>query len=289
MATSDDLKLIHGIGPNLERRLHGAGIVTFQRLADLSVDELETMVPGLSEKRHGLANWISEATKRAAESPQPDSASASAHFEATFQIELLLDEGGTVRNTKVTHLESGIERNWAGFEENKLVRFLLEMATGQAGEAESSQPLEAREAAADVEDADATEGAGPRGVLRLRELETSVGGESGASDFLQEGQPFTVRTVLDLTGLEARRQVPLKYVLGVYANGLVNGHRLLVGEHEGTISITDKVVPIEIEATSLPKDLYRLMAFVTVRQAGNGGSPPATLAATLDKGPLQVG
>jgi predicted RecB family nuclease len=43
MATSDDLKVIRGIGPNLERRLHGAGIHTFQQLAELSVEQLEAM------------------------------------------------------------------------------------------------------------------------------------------------------------------------------------------------------------------------------------------------------
>jgi hypothetical protein len=288
MATSDDLKVIRGIGPNLERRLHEAGIHTFQQLAELSVEQLEAMVPGLSERRNKLTGWISEASERATASGPRHSRSDSVHSAATFRIERLLGEDGAVQSTKVIHLESGIENSWAGSDENKLVQFLSEVATPRGGEGEISRPSTAEEPVTEAEIREAAEKPGPRGVLRLTELETLVAGERGASDFLQEGEAFTVRTVLDLTGMEAPRQVPLKYVLGVYANGLVNGNRRLVGEDQGTISTTDKLVPIEIGATSLPKDLYRLTAFVTVREAGNGGSAPDVLAATLDKDPLPV-
>ena len=39
--TKDDLKVIRGIGPAIEKRLNNAGISTFEALARLSVEELE--------------------------------------------------------------------------------------------------------------------------------------------------------------------------------------------------------------------------------------------------------
>jgi large subunit ribosomal protein L21 len=40
----DDLKIIRGIGPAIEKRLNNAGIYTFDALAQLSVQELENIL-----------------------------------------------------------------------------------------------------------------------------------------------------------------------------------------------------------------------------------------------------
>lgn len=40
----DDLKVIKGIGPAIEKKLNGAGILTFEALARLTVEELETIL-----------------------------------------------------------------------------------------------------------------------------------------------------------------------------------------------------------------------------------------------------
>ena len=42
----DDFKLINGIGPAIERRLHEVGVTTFAQLAALSPDGLATLVEG---------------------------------------------------------------------------------------------------------------------------------------------------------------------------------------------------------------------------------------------------
>src|SRR6266508_3206196 len=41
MSEKDNLKMIKGIGSALEKKLHNAGILTFEALAGLSVEELE--------------------------------------------------------------------------------------------------------------------------------------------------------------------------------------------------------------------------------------------------------
>ena len=51
----DDLKLIKGIGPEIERRLHEAGITSFQQLGKLTPSKLEAIL-GESIKR--LANEL---------------------------------------------------------------------------------------------------------------------------------------------------------------------------------------------------------------------------------------
>jgi hypothetical protein len=43
---------------------------------------------------------------------------------STFVVELLLDEHRHVRRTRVVHIQTGIERKWAGWEEERLLAFL---------------------------------------------------------------------------------------------------------------------------------------------------------------------
>jgi hypothetical protein len=288
--STDDLKVLRGIGPSTENRLHAAGIFTFAQLAELSPKELESMVSGLPEKSR-LADWISEAKELASRAPRPGSTATAETTapRATFRVELPLDEHGTVRGTHVTHLESGDEGSWPGFDEDHLVRFIARAATGPPTEVEQARDPRRREPVASAqEEANATEALGLSGVLRVQEIETFVADRPGRAEFLREGQPFTVRAVLDVTGLERRRDEPLSYTLGVYANGLVHGHRRIVGEKRGTTTLmTDEVVTIELEAAGLPKDLYRLTAFVTLKPVALEESAPL-LAASVDEGPIQV-
>jgi hypothetical protein len=63
----DDFKLIKGIGPAIERRLHEAGITTFVQLATLSPDDVATLVngAGVSSSRIAKENWIGRAEELA--------------------------------------------------------------------------------------------------------------------------------------------------------------------------------------------------------------------------------
>jgi len=62
-ADQDDLKLISGIGPVLEGKLHGAGISSYQRIAALTDDEIERIeseVIHFSGRIH-RDDWIGQA------------------------------------------------------------------------------------------------------------------------------------------------------------------------------------------------------------------------------------
>lgn len=63
----DDLKLIKGIGPQLEKKLNSAGITTFNQMARLTTTELQSIL-GISKRVVQSAdNLISQAKKFARE------------------------------------------------------------------------------------------------------------------------------------------------------------------------------------------------------------------------------
>lgn len=43
---------------------------------------------------------------------------------ATFVIELLLDQDGNVRRTRVQHIQTRADQKWAGWDEERLLAFL---------------------------------------------------------------------------------------------------------------------------------------------------------------------
>lgn len=62
-ADKDDLKLINGIGPVLEGKLHGAGISSYQQIATLTdgeIERIESEVISFSGRIH-RDDWISQA------------------------------------------------------------------------------------------------------------------------------------------------------------------------------------------------------------------------------------
>ena len=60
----DDLKVIRGIGPAIEKKLNNAGIHTFDALAGLTVEELENIL-GNTKRLAQEGNMIAQAKKLA--------------------------------------------------------------------------------------------------------------------------------------------------------------------------------------------------------------------------------
>src|SRR5260370_14521666 len=143
---ADDLKLINGIGPAVEKRLNGVGIFTFAQLAVLSPADIAAAVAdlsGLSAERIIIQDWISQARKLAAESlatetRHPTTISAESaktqdspveHSRlATFTIEFQLDEHNNVLSSHALHVQSEREQTWTGWQRTQLVAFLSESA-----------------------------------------------------------------------------------------------------------------------------------------------------------------
>ena len=62
--TKDDLKMIKGIGPAIEKKLNQAGIYTFEALARLSTEELENIL-GTTKRLVQEGNLITQAKQLA--------------------------------------------------------------------------------------------------------------------------------------------------------------------------------------------------------------------------------
>jgi hypothetical protein len=132
----DDFTLIKGIGPKIKTRLQGAGILTFAQLGALSAEEISSVATGLSTKRIARENWIGQArqlarkrVKRARTQPcKRRSPPTNRQHYATFTVELLLDEINDVRRIRCAHIQSGDQETWAGWEEARLVGFVVEHA-----------------------------------------------------------------------------------------------------------------------------------------------------------------
>lgn len=58
---------------------------------------------------------------------------------ATFVVELLMDERGEVRRTRITHVQTATEQQWAGWDEERLLAFLSH-ATRPSSDNEGSNP-----------------------------------------------------------------------------------------------------------------------------------------------------
>jgi Fe-S oxidoreductase/nitrate reductase gamma subunit len=69
----DDLKLLVGVGPAIEKILNEAGIQTFEHLAAKTVQELQDILPDLHDSRVEREDWIGQAERLAAAKAAGDS------------------------------------------------------------------------------------------------------------------------------------------------------------------------------------------------------------------------
>jgi Helix-hairpin-helix domain len=224
---ADDLKLIDGIGPAIERHLYNAGILTFAQIADLSPEELAALLhayAGLSAQQIAKRDWIGQARQRAStatlgESRPAASKPASTPGQVTFKVQLRVDGNNNVRGTHVTYVQDGSEEKWAGWNESKLVDFFVRHA---ALHLPAAEPVEADAVAAEPPNS-AAPIAKIGGMLRLNEL-VSIDSNAGDRSWLpQHGQPFVMRLALDLGKVIAPCNTALGYRTTIYARRLSTG------------------------------------------------------------------
>jgi hypothetical protein len=275
---ADDLKLIDGIGPAIERHLYSAGILTFAQISDLSPEDLAALLhgyAGLSAQQIAKRDWIGQARQRAStgtldESQPAASKPASTPGQVTFKVQLRVDGNNNVRGTHVTYVQDGSEEKWAGWDESKLVDFFVRRAALRLPAAEPAE--------ADAMAAEPPNPAAPiaeiGGVLRLNELVGIDGNAGDRSRLLQHGQPFELRLALDLGGVIAPCDTALGYRATIYAKRLGTGEREPISEVTGTAIPGGKVI-LNAEGAELPEGVYRLEAAVSLDSstAATGSQP----------------
>ncbi|HSM55080.1 MAG TPA: hypothetical protein VK879_02905 [Candidatus Sulfomarinibacteraceae bacterium] len=259
----DDFKLITGIGPAIERRLHEAGIVTFSQLAGLTDEAIAGQLQGLagmSPERVKEQEWLRQAQELAQLSPlvedAPQEMAANGQHYATFTVELLMEETNEVRRTRVVHVQDRDTDTWAGWDSKRLMQFIEQQAalTIVAQEAEEEEAAPRPETTA------------LSGDLKLRELQVTSADRPEGTRLMNREQPFDVRLVLDMESVETPPAGELHYSAQVYAKGLRDGRRHLLGQVDGeTPAAESLVIQVPARASQMTAGAYRLEADIALR------------------------
>jgi hypothetical protein len=242
----DDLKLINGIGPAVERRLHGVSIYTYAQLAALSPADIAASVAGLSgltAERISKQDWIGQARRLASE---------SISIEALEEVEALAE------------LQAPIEHAHPATPSEVVlpVAAELELAASAAEVTEPAPPVVAPPVAIEAQITPPVVATiGYVGVPRLREIEIVPAGTHTPQNLLPYGQPLDVQLTLDLSDLRLPSDTQFSYIASIYSKSLEGRPRQIVGETGGIITSTDKVT-VSVEGTALPMGTYLFKAVV---------------------------
>ncbi len=295
-----ELRRISGIGPGIEKRLHAAGVKTFQQLAALSPAEIAEMLKGMVGVKTEIIvqkDWIGQARRFAQElkskeeSVDAEEPQEHQHYES-FMVELLLDEDRTVRRTRITHVRTREKDGWAGWEPGKIDEVITTKAglsapvlpehisavkTAEAEKtADATRIAEAQKITEAQRAAEALQASEPirqmergslRGSLRISDLTTVELDEYRASRFLEEGRPFEVRLVLDLREMENDPPKPLHFEATALLRKLGSRAYTHQGQSHGQIDPSKQAL-IRIPVNQIRAGVYRLEAFVKVQLSG---------------------
>lgn len=317
----DDLKLINGIGPAVEHRLHGVSIFTFAQLAAMSPADIAALVgdiSGLTAERISKQNWIGQARDLSLRStapieeqdverisPQrvsdpfvlPEGSTKEAQRVATFTVELTLNEQREVLSTELVHVQSRRKEQWSGWQEAALLTFLVQQAKIALPEPASSEPTveipEPPAADAPVVTPAPQEEEQPsplaaaastsRDALRLLEVETALTGIESAQAVLFGDHPFDVRLVLDLAALPAESL----YTATISARKLGEHTRKHLAEARGVL-MPEHMPVVHVEDITLSPGTYRLEASVSLHARNGDMTASPMLTATKGGSLLHV-
>jgi hypothetical protein len=291
----DDFQRIQGIGAVIDRRLHDAGILTYQDLAALDPEQIAVSlagVAGLSPARIAGQDWTGQAGRLAGPAAPPLPSEPDQRY-ASFHVEFLLDVDDSVRRTKVHHHQSGTDEAWAGWDEDRLLALLRDHIPDMSSQlpAEAADvPSSAAPAAAEPETAspsgaerdrvtasgDQPDGAAPPQDQSAKAIPS--GGQAATTD-LPVGLPSSYLRV-DYLGLTREGQRSLSWAPGEPTS---IGFTLRVDRTDTREAALDFTA--NVTASSVLGDGQR-WPLGTVQGAVRAGEP---LAVELTGGPLPRG
>jgi predicted flap endonuclease-1-like 5' DNA nuclease len=297
---TDDFKLIRGIGPSLEKRLHSAGILTFAQLGKMSPEEIAPMftdLTGLSAERITRLDWIGQARalageQKPAEAETDASESMSHQHYAVFTIELMLNEENETRRTRVFYIQNQEEKTWAGWDPSRLIDFIashaeLHLPEAGAQKFETIAPLKAESIQDKLRPEQAQLKIG--GELHLPLVKVISAGDNGRDKLLTHEKPFNASLTLDLTKVTSPRDIPLEYSATIYAKSLSDGTHRIAGIDRGTLTIADKkFVSLTVSNIVLPSGVHRLEALAILTMPSDKPRPDLQLMAMAEGGLIEI-
>ena len=292
----DDFKVFPGIGPGVENRLHAAGILTYQQLADISPEDLARVLSdlvGFSVERIKQQDWIGQARQKAAEIQ--DERSTNQQHYAVFTLELLLDKENAVRRTRVMHVQTQHEETWAGWDDQRLIQYYVNLAGLSVKSQEAGiRGADQEPVLKDIPPAHLTQQpvaeslpAQLSGQVHLLEMEPYTQRPRTSRWMLPENQPIMIRLKLNLSELELAGDVSVNYSAVIYSKEMRTGSRVMVGSDKGKITPAVNNI-IEVECHNLNRGIHRLDAFVMLAPPGREPRPDSDPMAYLDGGLYQV-
>ena len=249
---SDNLKLIIGIGPAVEHRLHGRSIYTYAQLAALSPADIAAAVAGiggLSAERIKKQDWIGQARKLASKSVLSEA-----------------QEG----------VEAPIEHSHSPTPSDEITPAVAELELA-APAAEVTEPVPPPVVAI-------TE---LIGVPRLSQIEMVLVSAHTPQNFFTHDQTFNVRLSLDLSNVRVPDDTQFSYRASIYSKSLEGRPHQAVGETSGIIISTHKVT-VSVEGLALPKGAYRLKAMVILNLMTTEPTPQNSLVASKESDLLLI-
>jgi hypothetical protein len=257
---ADDLKLINGIGPAVESRLHGIGILTFAQLAALSPADIAASVSdlsGLTTERIIKQDWIGQA-RRLAASSKPTQTQESEETELAFPV---VPEPEPVT---IEELESALP---AAPE-----HIALTVTSPGTKEAEITPP------------ADSKIGLGDK--IRILKMEVVSGNNDMPPNYPRHDQPYTVRLTLELTGDVSPVNKQFNYKAYLFCKNLESHSRRLAGEASGTLTINGNII-IDVKGTEFPGGVNLLQALIALWPTTENTITPTSHRALSDVSILQ--
>jgi hypothetical protein len=283
---ADDFRLIDGVNRIVENRLHGAGILTFRQLGELTpayIADVLRPVGGITADKIKEQDWVGQAQDLAAQtgSDEDEVLDSKLRPQLTnegFVVDLFLDENRQVQLTQVLHVKSDEGEAWYGWDESKLIEFLTRHAKAKT----SVAPAESAPAV-EIEDAESI----PDG-LELRAVDVLPREDGTGSGTIESSEPFAVRVTFGLNKLLKATARPLTYKAELQAVRKEDGTRIVVSQAAGRLDPSEEAVIISVPPNRLQTGLYTIRASLTVIRPGTVKDKALLGASSFPGGVLQV-
>ncbi len=311
---------IHGISPLTASSLQEAGILSYEKLAAMTPEEVVERIgtsSGISAEIIAKEDWIGQAAKLAEKSQStisdPEKKDSEASLHATnYMVEVFLDGSNKVHRTRVYHVQSDEGEAWDYWDEGRLLTFFkrrpelrlakLLQAAKNAPPAKSKQTEEIKTAKINAKSSAATSpssaitvATGSKvdavkraiGMPRLEKLEIIPEGFRSQCRSFDHRQTFNVRLFLDLVDMKHSGQEPFNYTVAVMAKRIGGDPQQYFIKDQGTITSHNNAT-LNLKWSSLPQGTYRITAALTLSPRYTDAEQQPDLTASLEGGLFEV-